>query len=184
MLEVTEGHRITLTYNLFLSNGMGHLSGAGAFDPTTLPLYKYIQDALLDAHFMPDGGTMGIGLGHAYAHTVGKHIHNLPAALKGVDMAIYEVIKALKLEVRIRPILPGGTEHVLGNDYWKDEDEPESDLVGTQLHKLSVGEEADDFLEQLERCWSFEQESINWLGRCSGNEEAALAYYTVSIAQR
>jgi hypothetical protein len=39
--EVTSGHRITLTYNLFLTRGVGHLAGASpALDSTQLPLYQ------------------------------------------------------------------------------------------------------------------------------------------------
>lgn len=41
--EVTAGHRITLTYNLFLTRGNGHLAGASsALDWTQLPLYKQL----------------------------------------------------------------------------------------------------------------------------------------------
>ena len=54
--EVTSGHRVTLTYNLFLTRGAGHLAGASpALDSTQLPLYEGLQDALKNPGFLRRG---------------------------------------------------------------------------------------------------------------------------------
>lgn len=54
--EVTSGHRITLTYNLFLTRGNGHLAGASsALDCTQLPLYKHLEEALENPRFFHRG---------------------------------------------------------------------------------------------------------------------------------
>lgn len=54
--EVTSGHRVTLTYNLFLTRGVGHLAGASpALDSTQLPLYEGLQDALENPGFLRRG---------------------------------------------------------------------------------------------------------------------------------
>lgn len=54
--EVTSGHRVTLTYNLYLTRGAGHLAGTSpALDSTQLPLYKGLQTALENPGFLRDG---------------------------------------------------------------------------------------------------------------------------------
>lgn len=46
---MTEGHRLTLTYNLFCVRGNGQLGGNCPWlDPTTLPMYKTILDLVYD----------------------------------------------------------------------------------------------------------------------------------------
>jgi hypothetical protein len=46
---VTEGHRLTLTYNLFCVRGNGQLGGNCPWlDPTQLPLYKTILGLVQD----------------------------------------------------------------------------------------------------------------------------------------
>ena len=49
IFEVTEGHRLTLTYNLYSVRGNGQLGGNYPWlDPTQLPLYKTIHDLVQD----------------------------------------------------------------------------------------------------------------------------------------
>jgi hypothetical protein len=49
VLEVTEGHRLTLTYNLFCVRGNGQLGGNSPWlDPTHLPLYRTIRGLVQD----------------------------------------------------------------------------------------------------------------------------------------
>lgn len=50
MLEVTEGHRLTLTYNLFCVRGNGQLGGNCPWlDPVKLPLYQTIKTLVQDS---------------------------------------------------------------------------------------------------------------------------------------
>lgn len=45
VLEVTSGHRLTVTYNLYVVRGNGTLAGhCPILDPSRLPLYKTIHD--------------------------------------------------------------------------------------------------------------------------------------------
>lgn len=94
------GNRITLTYNLYVSRGVGNLAGGQniSIDRTSLPLYKTLQSALWSRTFMPDGGILGIGLYHTYPMDDGKL---LPQAFKGADFAIYETVSKLKLRFNL-----------------------------------------------------------------------------------
>lgn len=106
--EVTSGHRITLTYNLYVTRGLGHLAGsASALDATTLPLYKTLNTALKRSDFFGKGHVMAVWLTHAYAHT-SKHNNFLPGSLKGADMSLYETAHALNLRCEIVPVIPEG----------------------------------------------------------------------------
>ena len=121
MLQVTSGHRITLTYNLYVVRGLGHLAGwSDALDPTTLPLYKTLQAALKEPDFFRKGRVLAIYLTHAYAHT-SKHSNFLPASLKGAGMSLYETALALGLRSLIAPVVwLGGVGSVrAGKCYYK-----------------------------------------------------------------
>lgn len=108
VLEVTSGHRITLTYNLYVTRGLGHLAGAAsALDATTLPLYKTIKSAIAKPSFFSDGQIIAVWLTHAYAHT-SKDKCFLPESLKGADMSVYETALALNLRCAVVPIIPDG----------------------------------------------------------------------------
>lgn len=56
VLEVTEGNRVTLTYNLFHTSRVDELENIGStMNVKSLPLYAKIREALSDTTFMPDG---------------------------------------------------------------------------------------------------------------------------------
>lgn len=56
VLEVTSGHRITLTYNLFVRRGLGEMAGhCDTLDARQLPLFKHVKEVLFDSNFMPKG---------------------------------------------------------------------------------------------------------------------------------
>ncbi len=53
---MTEGHRITLTYNLYaVSRRIGHEGKTEGLDVTGLPLYHAVKDALGNPSFLPKG---------------------------------------------------------------------------------------------------------------------------------
>jgi hypothetical protein len=53
---VTSGHRITLTYNLFLRRGLGEMAGSVfTLNITQLPVYKEVKAALVNSQFFPEG---------------------------------------------------------------------------------------------------------------------------------
>jgi len=56
VLEVKTGHRITLTYNLYVSKRVGGLiERFPSVDPTKYPLYGMAKALLLDPGFMDKG---------------------------------------------------------------------------------------------------------------------------------
>jgi hypothetical protein len=96
--EITAGHRVTLTYNLYASRGSGLLAGKNhSMDATRLPIYRPLVNLLRSQTFMNEGGLMAIGLAHTYPYTHALLHRNMPAALKGADMMLYEVLLALDL---------------------------------------------------------------------------------------
>ncbi|KAI1087326.1 hypothetical protein F5B19DRAFT_77861 [Rostrohypoxylon terebratum] len=106
VLELTEGHRLTLTYNLYVTPGVGQLAGnSPALDVSSLPLYREVRNALDTLAFMPKGGIIGIYCTHAYPHTTRIGGESLPGILKGADMAVYTIFRALGLNVSIRAVL-------------------------------------------------------------------------------
>lgn len=50
------------------------------------------------------GGVLGFFCSHAYAHTYGEDRVRLSRSLKGVDMALYVVFRALGLKIDVLPI--------------------------------------------------------------------------------
>ena len=87
--EVTAGQRVTLTYNLYASRGSGFLAGKKhSMDATHLPTYQPLIDLLRSRTFMAEGGSMAIGLTHAYPYTHALMHRQLPSALKGTDMML------------------------------------------------------------------------------------------------
>lgn len=81
--EVTAGHRITLTYNLYALRGSGFLAGKKhSMDATRLPTYRPLVDLLRSRTFMVEGGSMAIGLAHAYPYTHALLHRQLPGLSK------------------------------------------------------------------------------------------------------
>jgi hypothetical protein len=67
VLEVTSGHRITLTYNLYTTRAAGLLAGQeSALDPKKLPLYASLGTALQCPDFLPGGKMLSILAGPLY----------------------------------------------------------------------------------------------------------------------
>ena len=60
--EVTEGHRVTLTYNLYYDE----ISAVSAMDVTNSPFYYNLKAALDHPHFLRDGGVLGFTCQHSY----------------------------------------------------------------------------------------------------------------------
>ncbi|KAL1981845.1 hypothetical protein VTN96DRAFT_2090 [Rasamsonia emersonii] len=125
---ITEEDRITLTYNLYVTEPVGSaISRSPIVEPQTLPLYGYIRDMTKQRWFMEDGGVLGIFCSHAYAHNSDVATESLPRALKGFDLVLYSIFKSLGYEVDILPVIePGG-------DY--DTTNPQLGLEGSVLGK-------------------------------------------------
>ncbi|KAF2795417.1 hypothetical protein K505DRAFT_382401 [Melanomma pulvis-pyrius CBS 109.77] len=162
VLEVTEGHRITLTYNLYYTLGVGDLAGnSPAMDVKSLPLYKKIYEALADAEFMADGGYLGICCQHAYAHSTPEGVKSLPAILKGSDMAVYSIFLALGLDISVRPILS-----LEDNWFFDFYDINDQNYVGDKLRQIKLteaGNYEDEDSNEILREFGGKWLKVNWL---------------------
>ncbi|KAF1934873.1 hypothetical protein EJ02DRAFT_159074 [Clathrospora elynae] len=160
-LEVTSGHRITLTYNLFVRRGLGELAGhAEALDVHQLPLYQEVKAAIANPAFMVEGGDLGKYCSHAYAHATNEGIKALPAILKGSDMIAYEVFRSLSIQTYVRPVL-----NVQDHWYHLEDEYLALDHVGNQLSAPMMSE-VGGCGEGLEEIFdNFDHKSINvkWL---------------------
>ncbi|KAK7729647.1 hypothetical protein SLS53_009218 [Cytospora paraplurivora] len=138
VFEVTEGHRLTLTYNLYIVRGNGFLGGhSPALDPATLPLYKTISDLVHDTTLWKEGGYIGYHCSHIYPHTAKTKLHFMvPDNLKGSDMAMFAILCSLGLEVSFRPAF----EHDdLGHEqYDSDTEKTEWGYEGTEEWTLGA----------------------------------------------
>ncbi|KAL2222651.1 hypothetical protein M432DRAFT_595402 [Thermoascus aurantiacus ATCC 26904] len=163
---VTEGDRITLTYNLYVTEPVGGaLSQPPIVEPKTLPLYGYIKELIEQPAFLQKGGGLGIFCSHAYAHTSEHADKSLPRALKGSDLVFYSVFQSLGIEVEIVPGLS------------IDEHETEHPLVGGRLYPYQASsmvqdedEEDDEFVKQLWLCNRLS--GITWLTKPKHREMA------------
>lgn len=154
-MPVTSGHRITLTYNLYLHDRVG---GVVRQPPTIevdqYPLHNVMMEALKSPDFMPDGGTLGFYCEHAYAHTNDRLKKQLPHALKGADAIFYTVCRQVGLDVNVKPILDEANDDFYEDEPEDEDDEDEeewkryrrechqelleSDIVGTEFHGFEL----------------------------------------------
>ncbi|KAJ4303906.1 hypothetical protein N0V88_001506 [Collariella sp. IMI 366227] len=107
IFEVTDGHRLTLTYNLYSVRGNGQLGGNVPWlDPTQLPLYRTIRDLVGDREGWKEGGLIGYNCSHVYPHSNKSPLNlMIPDNLKGADMLMFEIFRSLGLGVRFRPVV-------------------------------------------------------------------------------
>ena len=99
VLPVANGHRITLTYNLY------RLEKDETVDITHSPFYKTLAAAMENPHFLREGGVLGFACRHDYVLT--DLNSKLTASLKGVDYNVYVAAKCLGLEVDVKPVVTG-----------------------------------------------------------------------------
>ncbi|KLU88234.1 hypothetical protein MAPG_07221 [Magnaporthiopsis poae ATCC 64411] len=163
--ELTEGHRVTLTYNLYYAPGVGDLAKhAPAMEVETLPLYQKVHSALAEPDFMHDGGILGIYCTHAYAHSTEAGGKALPSVLKGADMAVYAVFRAHGLKVFIRPVHPP-TRDDEDNEYY-DSDSEFNTRAGIHLGELTLTELGGDdgsCQDDVWNEWPHDRLDVNWL---------------------
>ncbi|KAF2418794.1 hypothetical protein EJ08DRAFT_599213 [Tothia fuscella] len=202
VLEVTSGHRVTLTYNLYATRGNGLLAGeCNILDPKQLPLYTALKQLVELPGYMENGRQLGIGCEHFYAHAQGPMVHQLPESLKGSDMAVYEIFRALGLATVVRPILDmqidDDDEYYQRDDYSdnKDDDSDDDDndvaderetvqgkdIVGTNLHsfKADYNEEWDQGGQKgtVDAWGEHIFRKITWINRLmESKKDTAMAY--------
>ncbi|KAF5547454.1 hypothetical protein FMEXI_5150 [Fusarium mexicanum] len=96
VLQVTEGHRVTLTYNLFWTNyGPASMSdNLRALDQESLHFFNALEKLLEKKHLMKEG-LIGFSCTHSYPHTSKSSTNNLHHMLKGIDMVVYQALKRI-----------------------------------------------------------------------------------------
>lgn len=155
--EVTSGHRITLTYNLFVSRGTGMLAGiAPNLTRSQLPLYDSLKKSLASPIFLRKGALMGFYLAHAYLHTHRTLHKTLPAALKGSDMVLYECVRALGLKCSLVPVAQGF------NDHFKDEIGGYEDVFEEELSSDESFFTEDDYFDSDGEYQELADEETGW----------------------
>ncbi|KAF7902857.1 hypothetical protein EAF00_002759 [Botryotinia globosa] len=186
VLEVTSGHRVTLTYNLYISQKIGiPLQKNLVADPTLSPLYEVARNVLVQPDFMKRGGVIGFYCEHLYAHTQEDTDDIMPYALKGIDMTIFNTFQSLGLAVNACPVL-------CMDDYL--EDEEHITRAGTQLHTVESAfneEYKDDVRRYLKSEWTHKKyKNVAWLdgrgstsmpafyGLAYGNESSIMCFHS------
>lgn len=142
--DVTSGHRITLTYNLYArntSNTGTPQAGRGLMDPTQIPLYGILHSLFLQENFMPNGGYLGVHTSHAYPHT--STAARLPATLKGTDMVVWETFRSLGCGVKLRPVVELPHWYHYGHEAECEDDCPAVELTDASS-KGHYGSDEDD----------------------------------------
>ncbi|GJE94435.1 2OG-Fe(II) oxygenase [Phanerochaete sordida] len=107
---VENGHRVTLTYNLYF--------GARPKVPFTVPMAGALETSLKasmssllsNATFLPRGGYIGFGLSHLYPVSEGYRPEELKDFLKGSDAVLLHVCDELSLDVNIKVAYKNGWE--------------------------------------------------------------------------
>ncbi|PGH00568.1 hypothetical protein AJ79_08171 [Helicocarpus griseus UAMH5409] len=118
--DVTSGHRLTLTYNLYIDEMAAATSPENSLvDPSTFPLYDQLKALLELPGFFSDGGVLGFFCSHSYAHTTESSARSMTRLLKGSDMAIFAVLKALGIDAKVRPVLERNGKY-FGNEFGLD----------------------------------------------------------------
>ena len=112
---VTDGHRFTLTYNLYCVNRLQDLPRTVTCVPS--PFYRELCAAVSKPHFMRTGGTLGFSCQHQYVFTDLNSSVDLPCLLKGADSVVYMAAIALSLGVRVKPVASIGCSNYLFSNF-------------------------------------------------------------------
>ncbi|TQV90386.1 oxidoreductase, 2OG-Fe(II) oxygenase family protein [Cordyceps javanica] len=163
VLEVTSGHRLTLTYNLYAVRGAGRLTGVSpTLNPVHLPLFQALKEVLSQDPFGCQGGTLGFWCSHSYAYNHTEETP-LPATLKGVDAVLWESFQALNLDPKIAPVITMSEdiremfpstmpcEWIIGHKF------------GVHVDSHLQVESLEEYHETYQRWGSYNRESVHWL---------------------
>ncbi|KAJ5790206.1 uncharacterized protein N7518_007217 [Penicillium psychrosexuale] len=143
---ITEGERITLTYNLYITEPVGgSIPPSMIVDPKSFPLYGYLQELIMEPGFMQKGGALGFYCSHAYPHASDEAPMLLPRALKGADLVLYSVFKSLGIKIEVVPVIQ--EDDFRKGDY--DMDEEYESLEYDSNPKDSKGKKEDDVNDKL-----------------------------------
>jgi hypothetical protein len=200
VLEITSGHRITLTYNLYMRRGLGEMAGhSETLDPHQLPMYKEVKNTLARSDFMADGknkspaygyhtytcagGILGKYCSHAYAHATDGAASALPSILKGSDMVAFEVFRSLGIEPLVRPVIDHIRKHEDAIGYEDKESELHThDYIGKELTgPLDIGFKC-EAIQEAYHAYPSTLEKVTWVNEPKkGTENMQFAYLAVRL---
>ncbi|KND89203.1 hypothetical protein TOPH_06224 [Tolypocladium ophioglossoides CBS 100239] len=192
VLEVTSGHRLTLTYNLYAVRGAGSLTGVSpTLDPAHLPLFQAVKAMLGQDPFGGQGSTLGFWCSHVYAYNHETETP-LPDTLKGVDAVLWENFRNLDLHPKIAPVIkmPRDIRSDL-SEFYDDRNQctmgpamrrrenlpsemPSEWIIGRKfgvhVHDALQAETLGDYNHMYE-CWgAYSREPIRWLTKPAKSE--------------
>ncbi|KAH7182606.1 uncharacterized protein B0J16DRAFT_321377 [Fusarium flagelliforme] len=107
VLQVEEGHRVTLTYNLFWTNyGPAFMANhLEVLDQESLHFYTALEKLLEKMKSSGKDTTVGFTCTHSYPHTSSSSIEDLHHTLKGIDMVVYQALKRILGDASIATVL-------------------------------------------------------------------------------
>jgi hypothetical protein len=103
--KVEQGHRVTLTYNLYFVDGA--VAPAIPRDiSTSNAFFQAFFEVLADPEFLPEGGTLGFGLRHSYPITEGDEdaLETIENRLKGNDLTLFSTAQRLGLNPVLKTV--------------------------------------------------------------------------------
>ena len=174
ILPVTEGYRITSTYNLY-----HYASCYPAVDVTTSPFYNNLKSALEHPHFLREGGVLGFACQHAYVfeEEVGKSETSL---LKGSDRTVLLAAKSLGLYIEVSPILSDDDKNLYYNKrgfsysdqswWWVTGYDPTAHDSQEQNWQMFFEEEGFESASDITWCQKFEPKLPAYVSPHYGNE--------------
>ncbi|KAH8824968.1 hypothetical protein DL96DRAFT_1817579 [Flagelloscypha sp. PMI_526] len=113
VLPVTQGHRVTLTYNLYYASSP--IDRATPSTESAANLKENLQTLLNDPAFLPQGGIFGFGLNFAYPVSVGMEFQSLLESLKGSDAVVKLACTELGLPVSLRSLVESEDSYHTGS---------------------------------------------------------------------
>jgi hypothetical protein len=171
VLPVTSGHRITITYNLYLAPGLGEEDESAASAGSAIAaevkndeatLGSMLQGLLDDAAFLPKGGLMGFGLKYQYAvadRTTGSFA-DVGGRLKGVDAAVVRACARLGLATQIKALAQADA-HDSG---WLLDDVPQLNYCYNEEHDAYIENDLSDGI--LVRAVDYEEGEADGMPAC------------------
>lgn len=147
VLPVSEGYRITLTYNLYYGSSLVQSSLSTSLTDEVTTLRRALSTLLEEPTFLPEGGILGFGLNYAYPVDVGiesatPDLAKLLMHLKGSDEVIKIACTELGLRISLKAIIVDDT------DSWGRPHKPRYVMISRPIPDMSDAQ-VEDLLEFL-----------------------------------
>ncbi|KAM0388730.1 hypothetical protein ACHAQC_009382 [Fusarium culmorum] len=105
VLPITEGHRLTLTYNLFWADYLPVWMAENVPDQESSYFYSELEKLIEKIKSTGEQHLVGFTCTHAYPHTSRSSHENLHKMLKSIDMVVYQALERLVGDVYIGAVL-------------------------------------------------------------------------------